>query len=61
LKAAGLGSTLDPNSRVGFPGRNLDARPIHHPACRDRTVPVWKRNTRLKAVQHLVELARETG
>jgi DNA-binding transcriptional LysR family regulator len=59
LVAAGLGVTIYPKSLIGFLGRNVDARPIAHPAFRVETVLVWKRTNRAKSVRSFVEVAKK--
>lgn len=59
LVAAGLGVTIYPESMIGYLGRNVEVRPIIHPACRSRIVLVWKRNNRSKAVANFVAIARD--
>ncbi|MDR5651539.1 LysR family transcriptional regulator [Ruixingdingia sedimenti] len=58
LVAAGLGITIYPESLIGALGRNVEARPIHHPAFRSRTVLVWKRTNRSPQVRAFVDTAR---
>jgi DNA-binding transcriptional LysR family regulator len=59
LVAAGLGVTVYPKSLIGFLGRNVELRPIAHPAFRIQTVLVWKRTNRSKAVRSFVEVAKK--
>jgi LysR family transcriptional regulator, benzoate and cis,cis-muconate-responsive activator of ben and cat genes len=60
LVAAGLGVTVYPESLIGFLGRNVEIRPIAHPAFRIQTVLVWKRTNRTQAVRHFVEIAKKS-
>lgn len=61
LVAAGLGITVYPESLIGFLGRNVEARPIIHPDLHSRTVLVWKRSNRARAVLNFIETARNRG
>ena len=61
LVAAGLRVTIYPESLIGFLGRNVEARPIIHASFRSRTVLVWKRNNRSRAVLNFVETAKRRG
>lgn len=61
LVAAGLGITVYPESLIGFLGRNVEVRPIIHREFRSRTVLVWKRNNRARAVLNFVEIAKRRG
>lgn len=61
LVAAGLGVTIYPESLIGFLGRNVESRPIMHPDFRSRTVLVWKRNNRSRAVLNFVDMAKKLG
>ena len=58
LVAAGLGITILPESVIGFLGRNVEVRPIHHPGFRSRTVLAWKRANRSQQVRDFVEVAK---
>jgi LysR family transcriptional regulator, benzoate and cis,cis-muconate-responsive activator of ben and cat genes len=58
LVAAGLGITILPESVIGFLGRNVEVRPIHHPGFRSRTVLVWKRANRSQQVRDFVDVAK---
>lgn len=58
LVSAGLGITIYPESLIGFPGRNVEVRPIRHEAFRSRTVLSWKRTNRNLQVQSFVDLAK---
>jgi DNA-binding transcriptional LysR family regulator len=60
LVAAGLGVTVYPKSLIGFLGRNVEIRPIAHPAFRIQTVLVWKRTNRTQAVRQFVEIAKKS-
>jgi DNA-binding transcriptional LysR family regulator len=57
LVAAGLGVTIYPESLIGFLGRNVEVRPIHHPDFRSETVLVWKRTNRSGPTQRFIEIA----
>ena len=61
LVAAGLGVTIYPESLIGFLGRNVEVRPIHHPLFVSRTVMAWKRTNHARAVTNFVQLARRRG
>lgn len=58
LVAAGLGITIIPESLIGFLGRNVDVRPVHHAGFRSRTVLVWKRTNRSPQIRAFVEVAK---
>ena len=58
LVAAGLGVTIYPVSLIGFLGRNVEVRPIRHPAFASETVLVWKRTNRDLQVRSFVDIAR---
>jgi DNA-binding transcriptional LysR family regulator len=58
LVAAGLGVTIYPESLIGFLGRNVEVRPIRHPAFASETVLVWKRTNRDLQVRSFVDIAR---
>ncbi|MGE0240850.1 MAG: LysR family transcriptional regulator [Parvibaculaceae bacterium] len=58
LVSVGLGVTIYPESLIGFAGRNIEARPIVHPAFRIETVLAWKSTNRTKAVRKFVEIAK---
>jgi len=58
LVAAGLGVTVYPESLIGFLGRNVEVRPVMHPAFRVDTILVWKRINRTSAVRNFIDLAK---
>ncbi|WP_035724438.1 LysR family transcriptional regulator [Fodinicurvata fenggangensis] len=58
LVAAGLGITIYPESLLNFLGRRVEARPVVHPDFRSKTVLVWKRSNRSRAVLNFVEVSR---
>lgn len=59
LVAAGLGVTVYPESLIGFLGRNVEVRHLHHPAFRIHTVLAWKRANRTTQVGAFVDIARQ--
>lgn len=59
LVAAGLGVTIYPESLIGFLGRNVEVRPIMHPAFRSSTILVWRRANRAPQLQGFVQIARQ--
>lgn len=61
LVAAGLGITVYPESLIGFLGNNVETRPIMHSHFRNRTVLVWKRNNRARAVLNFIEISKKRG
>lgn len=61
LVSAGLGLTVYPESLIGFLGNNVETRPIMHSDFRSRTVLVWKRNNRARAVLKFVDTAKRRG
>jgi DNA-binding transcriptional LysR family regulator len=58
LVAAGLGVTIYPESLIGYLGRNVEVRPIIHPAFRSRTVLVWRRASVTPQLRAFVAEAR---
>lgn len=58
LVAAGLGITVYPESLIGYLGRNVEVRPILHPAFRSSTILVWRRGNRSPLIRGFVNLAR---
>jgi DNA-binding transcriptional LysR family regulator len=58
LVSAGLGITVIPESLIGFLGRNVEVRPIHHSGFRSCTVLVWKRTNRSQQVRAFVDVAK---
>lgn len=58
LVAAGLGVTIYPESLIGYLGRNVEVRPIIHPAFRSRTILVWRRGNRSPALRAFIRAAR---
>lgn len=61
LVAAGLGVTIYPESLIGFLGRNVEVRPIHHPLFVSHTVMAWKRTNHTRAVSNFVAEAKRRG
>lgn len=61
LVAAGLGVTIYPESLIGFLGRSVEVRPIVNSDFRSRTVLVWKRNNRSRAVLNFIKVAKRRG
>lgn len=61
LVAAGLGVTVYPESLIGFLGRSVEVRPIMHRDFRSRTVLVWKRNNRARALLNFIDVAKSRG
>lgn len=61
LVSAGLGVTIYPESLIGFLGNNVETRPIMHSGFRSRTVLVWKRNNRSRAVLNFIDTAKKHG
>ncbi|WP_022728917.1 LysR family transcriptional regulator [Fodinicurvata sediminis] len=58
LVAAGLGITIYPESLLDYLGNRVEARPVVHPDFRSKTVLVWKRANRSRAVLNFVETSR---
>ncbi|MFD2741639.1 LysR family transcriptional regulator [Sulfitobacter aestuarii] len=61
LVSAGLGVTVYPESLIGFLGRNVEVRPIFEETFRSRTVLVWKRTNRSRALLQFVDVAKRRG
>lgn len=58
LVASGLGITIYPESLLDYLGNRVEARPIVHPDFKSKTVLVWKRANRSRAVLNFVETSR---
>jgi DNA-binding transcriptional LysR family regulator len=61
LVAAGLGVTIYPESLIGYLGRNVEVRPILHPAFRSQTILVWRRKNRSPLIRAFVAAAQTGG